>query len=125
MVISHARSLRRVSGGKKTWSRKRRKYELGRRPVNTKIGQRKLKTVRTKGSNKKEKLLSVDQINVLDKKTSKITKVKIENVLKNPANRHFVRRNILTKGTIIKTSLGDARITSRPGQTGTMYAVLV
>ena len=32
------------------------------------------------------------------------------------ANRHYVRRNILTKGTVITTDKGNAVITSRPGQ---------
>ena len=46
-------------------------------------------------------------------------------VVENPANRHFVRRNIMTKGTVIETEKGKARITSRPGQDGTINAVLI
>jgi len=46
-------------------------------------------------------------------------------VLENPANRHFVRRNILTKGTIIETVKGKAKITGRPGQEGMVNAVLI
>ena len=42
----------------------------------------------------------------------------------NPANPNYVRRNLLTKGAIIKTELGNARILSRPGQDGTINAVL-
>ena len=52
-------------------------------------------------------------------------KAKIEIVTANPANRHYVRRNIMTKGTIIKTDKGDARVTSRPGQDGVINAVLI
>ena len=55
----------------------------------------------------------------------KYSKLKIEQVLENPANRNFVRRSILTKGTIIKTSKGNARIVSRPGQEGVINAILV
>ena len=36
-----------------------------------------------------------------------------------------VRRNILTKGAIIETDAGKAKITNRPGQEGTVNAVLV
>ena len=43
----------------------------------------------------------------------------------NPANRDFARRKIITKGAIIKTKRGNARVTSRPGQNGTVDAVLV
>ena len=46
-------------------------------------------------------------------------------VVENPANRHYIRRNILTRGTIIKTEKGNARITSRPGQDGVVNAVLI
>ncbi|MEK6848627.1 MAG: 30S ribosomal protein S8e, partial [Nanoarchaeota archaeon] len=42
-----------------------------------------------------------------------------------PANRHFIRRNIMTKGSVIDTELGKARITSRPGQDGVVNAVLI
>jgi len=43
----------------------------------------------------------------------------------NPANINYVRRNLLTKGAIITTDLGRARIVSRPGQDGVVNAVLI
>ncbi|MEK6949175.1 MAG: 30S ribosomal protein S8e, partial [Nanoarchaeota archaeon] len=49
----------------------------------------------------------------------------IKTISGNPANRHFVRRNIMTKGAIIETEKGKARITSRPGQDGAVNAVLI
>lgn len=52
-------------------------------------------------------------------------KAKILNVKSNPANRHYARENILTQGAIIETDLGMARITSRPGQNGTVNATLI
>jgi len=58
-------------------------------------------------------------------RTKKYSKVKIKNVVENPANRHFVRRNILTKGTVVDTDKGKAKITNRPGQEGSINAVLV
>jgi small subunit ribosomal protein S8e len=45
--------------------------------------------------------------------------------VENQANIHYVRRNIINKGAIIETNLGKARVTSRPGQTGTINAVLL
>jgi small subunit ribosomal protein S8e len=36
-----------------------------------------------------------------------------------------VRRNIITRGAVVETKLGRARITSRPGQHGVANAVLV
>ena len=50
---------------------------------------------------------------------------KIETVKDNKANLHYMRRNILTKGAVIKTELGDARITNRPGQDGVINAILL
>ena len=43
----------------------------------------------------------------------------------NKANQHYVRRSILTKGAVIKTEIGDARITNRPGQDGVINARLL
>ena len=50
-------------------------------------------------------------------------KAKIENVISNPANINFTRRNIITKGCICKTDKGDVKITSRPGQSGNLQGV--
>jgi small subunit ribosomal protein S8e len=47
------------------------------------------------------------------------------NVEANSANPNYVRRNLLTKGAILKTEIGRARITSRPGQDGVINAVLL
>ncbi|MBW3022802.1 30S ribosomal protein S8e, partial [Candidatus Woesearchaeota archaeon] len=53
------------------------------------------------------------------------TKAKIKTVADSPANKHYVRRNIITKGAIVETDKGKAKITSRPGQDGTVNAVLI
>jgi len=58
-------------------------------------------------------------------KKKKYSKVKIVSVVETPSNRHFVRRNIMTKGSFIQTEKGKAVITNRPGQEGTINAVLV
>ena len=80
---------------------------------------------RTMGGNLKVVLLREETANVYIPETRKYEKLKIETIVSNPANRHFVRRNIMTKGSIIKTSKGNARITSRPAQDGMINAVLV
>ena len=66
-----------------------------------------------------------DIVNVSDAKTKKTFKVKITGILENPASSNLVRRNILTKGTVVQTEKGKARITSRPGQEGTVSGVLL
>jgi small subunit ribosomal protein S8e len=46
-------------------------------------------------------------------------------VKNNPANPFFARRNITTKGAVIETDIGDAIVTSRPGQDGIVNARLI
>ena len=89
------------------------------------IGETRLKTKKQKGGSTKTHLLAVDIANVYDPKTKKHYKAKIKVVAENKANRNYVRRNILTKNTIIDTEKGKARITSRPGQDNIINAVLI
>jgi len=77
------------------------------------------------GGNTKVRVLRAKYANVSDPKTGVTKKVSMETVEQNTANPNFVRRNLLTKGAIIKTEIGRARIVSRPGQDGVINAVLV
>ena len=126
MAISQLRSLRKPSGGKyKQKGRKKKSYELGREPALTKLEKKRSKYVRTRGNNRKVRLLSADTANLFDPNTKKYEQTKIKAVVENPANRHFIRRNIITKGCIVETDKGKAKVTSRPGQDGTVNAVLI
>ena len=111
MAISQHRSLRKPTGGRyKKGYRKKKQFELGREPALTRIEKKRIKSVRTMGNHRKFRLLSQDIANLFDPKTKKYEKAKIKNVIENPANRHFVRRNIMTKGTVIETEKGKAEI---------------
>lgn len=118
------RSLKKPSGGRKWASRMKRKREMGRDFVEPKLGPAKHVKIRALGGNVKSSMLSTDVANVVDPKTGSAKKVKILTVVENPADPHFVRRNVLTKGAVIETELGKARVTSRPGQNGAVDAVL-
>lgn len=61
---------------------------------------------------------------MIDLKTGKTVKTQILSVIKNRASADYDRRRIITKGAIIKTKLGNAKVTSRPGQTSVVNAVL-
>ena len=63
-------------------------------------------------------------INVSDA-SGKTQRVEMTNVVENSADPNYVRRNILTKGAIVETSIGRVRITSRPGMDGVISGVLV
>jgi len=73
----------------------------------------------------KIRLLNTTYANISDLSTGKTKKVKIARVIKNPANVDYDRRGVITKGTIIETPLGTARVTSRPGQNGVVNAILI
>ena len=124
-MIIQKRSKRKPSGAAYKASEGKRKYSMGRKPALTLIGEKELRIIKTKGNGTKQRLLLIDFANVFDKKTKKYAKAKIKTVTGNPANRFFIRRNILTKGAIIDTDKGKAKITSRPGQDGIVNAVLL
>jgi small subunit ribosomal protein S8e len=116
---------KKKSGGAKRAYRKKRRYELGSFQAETTLGELKLKVERARGGTEKLKLLSSKQVCVTDSKTGKTEMAEITRVARNPANVDYDRRGVMTKGAIVETSLGPARITSRPGQHGTLNAVLV
>ncbi len=122
MALWQKRSRRTCTGKLLRKSRKKRKRELGRVFVETKIGPEKKKIQRTYGGNRKVKLQRTEYANVITKEGAK--KAKIISVAENKASRHFLRRNIITKGAVIETELGKAKVTSRPGQHGVINAVL-
>ena len=125
MALSQAKAKKSPTGAKYKMSRKKKQFELGSNPTLTKLDKNRKRTVRVLGGNLKTRLLSADTANVLDPKTKKFIQAKILTIVDNPANRHFVRRNIITKGCVISTDKGKARVTSRPGQSSVVNAVLV
>ncbi len=125
MARSQSRSKRKYTGKKYKHFRKKRKRELESPPINTRVGKDKLKKQRIMGGNFKTKLFSTSFVNVTDLSTKKTSKVKIVRFESNQASKDLNRRHILTKGAIIETELGKARITSRPGQHGQLNAILI
>ncbi|MBI3035624.1 30S ribosomal protein S8e [Candidatus Woesearchaeota archaeon] len=125
MALSQARPRRKQTGARYKDYRKKRQYELGREPSFTKLGKKRVQIIRTMGANRKLRILSADTANLFDPKSKSFKQIKIKTITDNPANRHFIRRNIMTKGSVIDTELGKARITSRPGQDGVVNAVLI
>jgi small subunit ribosomal protein S8e len=125
MAISQKRSKRKSTGARYRSVYKEKLSELGSNPMLTKLEPTKRKKLRVLGNNLKVKTVKTDMANVLNPKTKKNKVVKIKNVVDNPANKNYIRRNILTKGAVIETELGKAKITSRPGQEGTVNAVLM
>ena len=126
MARSQARSKRKYTGKKYKHFRKKRKRELERPRIDTVIGNvTKSKKLRTMGGNMKMKLFSTNYINVTDPSNNKTSKVKILRFESNAASKDLNRRHILTKGAIVETELGNAKVTSRPGQHGVLNGMLI
>ncbi|MBP2030163.1 small subunit ribosomal protein S8e [Methanohalophilus levihalophilus] len=118
------KSRRTATGGKRTSFRGKLKCHIGREAADPHVADTKRKSIKTRGGNRKVKLLQCNTVNVTDPATGKTTVASIENVIENKASVNYVRRNILSKGSVIQTSVGNAKITSRPGQDGVVNAVL-
>jgi len=125
MARSQARSKRKYTGKKYKHFRKKRKRELDRPPIETQIAPEKKKKQRVMGGNQKLKLFAIAYVNVTDLNTNKTSKVKILKFDSNEASKDYNRRHVLTRGAIVETELGKAKVTSRPGQHGVLNAILV
>ena len=125
-MFSQFRSQRKKTGGLYNEIRKKKKRDLGSDfiPIHLKEKE-KVKSVRMTGGDLKLRMLAASKANVLDPASGKSKVVKIVTVKENPANPHFVRMNVITRGAVVETELGLAKITSRPGQHGVVNAVLV
>ena len=125
MALWQGRSNRKITGGRYRPNRKKLRREISRELQFSGIGTRRVKQARTRGDNRKYSLLSDNVANVLDPETHISKRAKVITVVENSANPNYVRRNLLTKGAIVETDAGYAKITSRPGQEGILNAVKV
>ena len=126
MSVWHGGSKKRKrTGGRKRAYRVKRNFEKGGFPAETILGETKRRNTRGYGGKIKTKLLSDKYASVTDPKSGKTEKTEILRVVKNKANVDYNRRGVITKGAEIETSLGLARVTSRPGGDGIINAVLV
>ena len=113
----------KVTGGRRHPLRSRRKYEIDRFPNEALIGEQITITRKVRGKNVKTAIKTIDSVNLsID---SKIKRVKIIKVLENATNNDYQRRGIISKGAILETEEGKCRVVSRPGQHGTVNAILV
>merc|ERR1711939_1042529 len=93
---------RRKTGGKLTAWRKKRKFELGRQAAGTKIGHKRVRTVRGRGGNLKYRALRLDAGNFSWASESTTRKCRLLNVSYNSTNNELVRTNTLVKSGIVQ-----------------------
>ena len=117
-------SHRKPTGGLLHAHSKKQKAQIAGAPTKTIVGAAKAVVHKVRGGNVKVRARSTDKASVYSAKTKKTVAAKILDVVKNSANPHFIRENVITKGALIKTDTGLARVTSRPGQNGVVSAVL-
>ncbi|CAN1221047.1 40S ribosomal protein S8 [Linum grandiflorum] len=94
---------RRATGGKKKAWRKKRKYELGRQPANTKLSSNKtVRRVRVRGGNVKWRALRLDTGNFSWGSEAESKKARLLDVVYNASNNELVRTQTLVKGAIVQ-----------------------
>jgi len=117
-------SKRKPSGGKYHHAKPKKKMHVGRAPALTRVASKtKVRKVKALGNNFKLRALTSSECNVFDVKKKKTVKALIEDVMLNPANRHYVRMDVITRGAVLKTNLGFVKVTNRPGQEGVVNGV--
>jgi len=97
---------RRKTGGRNVSIRKKRKFEMGRPPANTKIcsgGEKKrISLVRTRGGNYKHRGLKLETGNFSWPTQSCTRRTRVLNVQYHATSNELVRTNTLVKGSIIQ-----------------------
>lgn len=121
----HDQNKRKITGGKRRSFRTKRAFEAGGFAIETGLDATVRVRKRMHGGTSKTKLLSGKYANVTDPSRKDTQRAEIFRVISNPVNADYDRRKIMTKGATIETSLGNAIITSRPGQDGVINAILI
>lgn len=123
MAITHNKDTTKLSGGLRRLHRKKKKIDMGRPYVPVTVGKDTRKQIKTRGNTEKVRMLNAEFANLAS--GSKVSKAKIIQVVENTSNPFFVRRNVVTKGAVVETDKGYARVTSRPGQDGMVNAIVI
>jgi len=101
-ISRDSRHKRRLTGGRRNVHQKKRKYELGRPNANTRIGAKKVQTVRSRGGNSKYRALRLDTGNFSWGSESATRKSRILDVVYNASNNELVRTKTLVKNAVVQ-----------------------
>lgn len=112
------------TGGKKRAYRTKRIYDQGRYTVESVLAETERKKVSGRSKKTKTKIVKTNYVNVSNPNTGITERLKILEVISNPANADYNRRRVITKGAVIRTEKGVAKIVSRPGQDGALNAIV-
>ena len=102
MGISRSSKLKhRKTGGAMPIHQKKRKFEMGRQNSNTKLGEKKVVTVRCRGGNLKRRALRINEGNFCWVSEKVARKSKIVEILYNATHNELVRTQRVVKGCIV------------------------
>jgi len=101
-ICRDSRHKRRLTGGRRNIHQKKRKHELGRPAANTRMGTKRISTVRVRGGNLKFRALRLESGNFSWGTEATTRKTRILDVIYNASNNELVRTKTLVKGAIIQ-----------------------
>ena len=93
---------RRLTGGQKPKYHKKRKYDMGRQMSMTKIGAKRVHSVRVRGGNTKFRAMRLDTGNFSWGSEVCTRKTRILDVVYNASNNELVRTKTLVKGAVVQ-----------------------
>mmetsp|Transcript_47162 Transcript_47162/g.112236 ORF Transcript_47162/g.112236 Transcript_47162/m.112236 type:complete len:208 (+) Transcript_47162:70-693(+) len=101
-ISRDSRHKHRKTGGRVNVHQKKRKYEMGRPPSMTKLGQKRLRIVRCRGGNTKFRALRLDSGNYAWGSENITRKARILDVVYNATSNELVRTKTLVKNAIVQ-----------------------
>jgi len=93
---------RRATGGRRKVLRGKRKFELGRAPALTKLGEKRIHLIRTRGGHHKHRALRLNEGHFVWPGEAATKRSRILNVVYNATSNELVRTNTLVKGAIVQ-----------------------
>lgn len=108
-ISRDSRHKRSASGAKRAYYRKKRAFEKGRQPANTRIGGKRIHLVRTRGGNRKFRALRLDSGNFSWGSEGISRKTRVIVVAFHPSNNELVRTNTLTKSAVVQIDAAPFR----------------
>merc|ERR1719224_92967 len=94
-ISRDSRHKRRQTGGRRKVHQKKKKYEMGRQPSNTKLGTKRIHLIRCRGGNIKRRGIRLDHGN-------RSFSSRIIDVVFNSSNNELVRTKTLVKNCIVQ-----------------------
>ncbi|KAF8608897.1 40S ribosomal protein S8 [Ceratobasidium sp. AG-I] len=108
-ISRSSRHKRSATGAQRPHYRKKRKFELGRQAANTKLGPKRVHSVRVRGGNTKFRALRLEGGNFAWGSEHTTRKTRIIGVVYNASNNELVRTNTLVKGAIVQIDAAPFR----------------